>query len=82
MPLISTHLHFGKNLIESSAEEVDIRSFIIGMMSPDTYDDDTFEEIHSLDDDGNLDIREFYEKFDLNKLDFGILLPFVVWWIL
>lgn len=69
MPPISTHLHFGKNLIESSADEVDIRSFILGMVSPDTYDDDTFEEIHNLDDDGNLDIREFYEKFDFKKLN-------------
>ncbi|MDD2496016.1 MAG: hypothetical protein PHE29_12585 [Tissierellia bacterium] len=69
MPPISTHLHFGKKLIENSTDEVDIRCFILGMVSPDTYDDDTFEEIHNLDEDGNLDIREFYEQFDFKKLN-------------
>src|SRR5665647_3180568 len=70
MPPISTHMHFGKIFIENSDDEIDIRSFILGMVSPDTFNDyDTFEEFHYLDEDGNIDVREFYEKFDLKKLN-------------
>ena len=70
MPPISTHMHFGKIFIENSEDEIDIRSFILGIVSPDTFsDDDTFEEFHCLDEDGNIDVREFYEKFDLKKLN-------------
>lgn len=70
MPPISTHMHFGKIFIENSEDEIDILSFIIGIVSPDTFsDDDTFEEFHCLDEDGNIDVREFYEKFDLKKLN-------------
>jgi len=70
MPPISTHMHFGKIFIENSEEEIDIRSFILGMVSPDTFsDDETFEEFHCLDEDGNIDVREFYEKFNLKNLN-------------
>lgn len=70
MPPISTHMHFGKNFIENSDDEIDIRSYILGLVSPDTFnDDDSFEEFHYLDEDGNIDVREFYEKFDLKKLN-------------
>jgi len=70
MPPISTHMHFGKNFIESFEDEIDKRSFILGMVSPDTFGDyDTFEEFHCLDEDGNIDVRDFYEKFDLKKLN-------------
>ncbi|MBP1924645.1 hypothetical protein J2Z76_000498 [Sedimentibacter acidaminivorans] len=70
MPPISTHMHFGKIFIENSEDEIDILSFILGIVSPDTFsDDDTFEEFHCLDEDGNIDVREFYEKFDLKKLN-------------
>lgn len=70
MPPISTHMHFGKIFIENSDDEIDIRSFILGIVSPDTFnDDDSFEEFHCLDEDGNIDVREFYEKFDLKKLN-------------
>lgn len=69
MPPISTHMHFGKIFIENSEDEIDILSFILGIVSPETFsDDDTFEEFHCLDEDGNIDVREFYEKFDLKKL--------------
>lgn len=69
MPPISTHMHFGKIFIENSDDEIDICSFILGMVSPDTFnDDDAFEEFHCLDEDGNIDVREFYEKFDLKEL--------------
>lgn len=70
MPPISTHMHFGKIFIENSKDEIDIHSFILGMVSPDTFsDNDTFEEFHCLDEDGNIDVRDFYEKFDLKKLN-------------
>lgn len=70
MPPISTHMHFGKIFIENSDDEIDIRSYMLGMVSPDTFsDDDSFEEFHYLDEDGNIDVREFYEKFDLKKLN-------------
>lgn len=70
MPPISTHMHFGKIFIENLDDEIDIHSFILGMASPDTFiDDDTFEEFHCLDEDGNIDVRDFYEKFDLKKLN-------------
>lgn len=68
MPSISTHMHFGKIFIENSDEEIDIKSYILGIVSPDTIDDDDFEDFHCLDEDGNVDVREFYEKFDLKKL--------------
>lgn len=70
MPPISSHMHFGKIFIENSEDEIDIRSFILGIVSPDTFsDEDTFEEFHCLDEDGNIDVRDFYEKFDLKKLN-------------
>lgn len=70
MPPISTHMHFGKIFIENSDDEIDIRSYILGLVSPDTFnDDDSFEEFHYLDEDGNIDVREFYEKFDLKKIN-------------
>lgn len=69
MPSISTHMHFGKIFIENSDEEIDIKSYILGIVSPDTIDDDDFEDFHCLDEDGNVDVREFYEKFDLKKLN-------------
>lgn len=69
MPPISTHMHFGKIFIENSDDEIDICSFILGMVSPDTFsDNDAFEEFHCLDEDGNIDVREFYEKFDIKSL--------------
>lgn len=70
MPPISTHMHFGKIFIENSDDEIDIRSFILGIVSPDIFnDEDTFEEFHCLDEDGNIDVREFYEKFNLKEIE-------------
>ena len=69
MPPISTNMHFGKIFIENSDDEIDIPSFIIGIVSPDTIDEDDFEELHSFAEDGNVDVREFYEQFDFNKLN-------------
>nr|WP_300094295.1 hypothetical protein [Sedimentibacter sp.] len=69
MPPISTNMHFGKIFIENSEDEIDIPSFIMGIVSPETIDVDDFEEFHTLDEDGNIDVREFYEQFNFKKLD-------------
>lgn len=69
MPPIGTNMHFGKLFIENSEEEINIPSFIIGIVSPDTINEDDFEDMHTLDEDGNIDVREFYEQFDFNNLD-------------
>lgn len=69
MPPISTNMHFGKLFIENSKTKIHIPSFIIGMISPDTINEEDFEDLHTLDEDGNIDVREFYEQFDLKNLD-------------
>lgn len=69
MPPISTNMHFGKIFIENSEDEIDIPSFIMGIVSPETIDVDDFEEMHTLDEDGNIDVREFYEQFNFKKLN-------------
>ena len=63
MPPISTIMHFGKIFIESQ-DEIDIPNFMIGIISPSTFNDDELEELHNFDEDGNLDVREFYEQFN------------------
>ena len=63
MPPISTIMHFGKIFIESQ-DEIDIPCFMIGIISPSTFNDDELEELHNFDEDGNLDVREFYEQFN------------------
>jgi hypothetical protein len=67
MPPISTIMHFGKIFIESY-DKVDIPNFIIGIILPGTLNDDQLEELHNVDEDGNIDVREFYEKFDFNTM--------------
>ena len=69
MPPISTNMHFGKIFIENSEDEIDIPSFIMGIVSPDTFNEDDLEELHSFDEDGNVDVREFYEQFNFKKLN-------------
>ena len=69
MPPISTNMHFGKLFIENSKTDIHIPSFIIGMISPDTINEEDFEDIHTLDEDGNIDVREFYEQFNINNLN-------------
>ena len=69
MPPISTNMHFGKLFIENSKEEIHIPSFIIGIVSPDTINEEDFEDIHTLDEDGNIDVRDFYEQFNFNNLN-------------
>lgn len=62
-------MHFGKLFIENSKTDIHIPSFIIGMISPDTINEEDFEDIHTLDEDGNIDVREFYEQFNINNLN-------------
>jgi hypothetical protein len=62
-------MHFGKLFIENSKVKIQIPSFIIGMMSPDTINEDDFEDFHTLDEDGNIDVRDFYEQFDMKNLN-------------
>ena len=70
MPRISTHMHFGKLLLESSDDDVDIHSFILGMTAPDAFTDDkTFEQYHYVDEDGDISVRDFYESFDWSKFN-------------
>lgn len=69
MPPISTNMHFGKLFIENSNTDIHIPSFIIGMISPDTINEEDFEDLHTLDEDGNIDVREFYEQFNINNLN-------------
>ena len=68
MPPISTIMHFGKIFIESQ-DKVDIPNFMIGMISPGTFNDDELEELHNFDEDGNLDVREFYEQFNFKTMN-------------
>lgn len=67
MPPISTIMHFGKIFIESQYE-IDIPNFIIGIISPCTFNYDELEEMHNFDEDGNLDVREFYEQFNFKTM--------------
>ncbi len=69
MPPISTNMHFGKLFIENSKIQIDVPSFVIGLASPDTINEDDFEDLHSLDEDGNIDVREFYEQFNFKELN-------------
>ncbi len=68
MPPISTNIHFGKLFIENLKMKIDVPSFIIGIASPETIDEDDFEDLHTLDEDGNIDVREFYEQFNFEEL--------------
>lgn len=68
MPPISTIMHFGKIFIESQ-DEIDIPNFMIGIISPSTFNDDELEELHNFDEDGNLDVREFYEQFNFKTMN-------------
>ena len=63
MPPLSTIMHFGKIFIENQ-DEINIPNFMIGIISPSTFNDDELEELHNFDEDGNLDVREFYEQFN------------------
>lgn len=70
---ISTNLHFGKILLEKIsisdvlATDIDLLSYVIGLASPKTIFDE-LDEYHTLDEDGNIDVREFYEKFNIKEL--------------
>lgn len=67
MPSISTHMHFGKVLLEKIDNDIDLLSYIMGLAAPKTIFDE-IDEYHTLDEDGNIDVREFYEKFNIKEL--------------
>lgn len=67
MPSISTHMHFGKVLLEKINNDIDLLSYIMGLAAPKTIFDE-IDEYHTLDEDGNIDVREFYEKFNIKEL--------------
>ncbi|MGD9568979.1 MAG: hypothetical protein AB7V48_11775 [Sedimentibacter sp.] len=69
MPPISTNMHFGKLFIENSKRKIHIPSFILGIISPETINEEDFEDFHTQDEDGNIDVRDFYEQFDFNNLN-------------
>lgn len=68
MPPISTNMHFGKLFIENSEIKIDVPSFVIGIVSLETIDEEAFEDLHTFDEDGNIDVREFYEQFNFKEL--------------
>lgn len=67
MPTLSMHMHFGKIILENITQNINKINFVFGLLSPITIYD-KLSNYHSHDEDGNIDIREFYEKFDLNNL--------------
>ena len=75
MPQLSTHLHFTKLLAENSDEDVHLCSFLLGIVSPDTFPDkESYYDYHFLekkdeDGDDDIDVMEFYEKFNFKKMD-------------
>src|SRR5665647_1067853 len=74
MPQMSTHLHFAKLLAENTDDDVHLCSLLLGIASPDTFsDDDSYYDYHFLEDnedgDDDIDVRQFYEEFDLKSMD-------------
>jgi hypothetical protein len=75
MPQLSTHLHFTKLLAENTDDDVHLCSFLLGIVSPDTFPDkESYYDYHFLeendeDGDDDIDVREFYERFNFKKMD-------------
>jgi len=73
MAQLSTHLHFAKLVIENVQDEIEVPPFLLGITAPDTYNTNkTYLKYHYIKDrdngDDDIDVHEFYEKFNLNKL--------------
>lgn len=74
MPQLSTHLHFTKLLVENTDEEVHLCSFLLGIVSPDTFPDmESYYDYHFLEEkdengDDDIDVREFYERFNFKNM--------------
>jgi len=62
-------MHFGKLFIENSKTKLHKPSFILGMISPETINKEDFEDLHTQDEDGNIDVHDFYEQFDFKNLN-------------
>jgi len=73
MAQLSTHLHFAKLVIENIQEDIEVPPFLLGITAPDTYTNNkTYLKYHYIKDrdngDDDIDVHEFYEKFNLKKL--------------
>jgi len=77
MAQLSTHLHFAKLVIENIQEDIEVPPFLLGITAPDTYTNNkTYLKYHYIKDrdngDDDIDVHEFYEKFNLKKLSKSI----------
>ncbi|HCX02843.1 MAG TPA: hypothetical protein DHM42_00030 [Clostridiales bacterium] len=73
MAQLSTHLHFAKLVIENIQDDIEVPPFLLGITAPDTYTNNkTYLKYHYIKDrdngDDDIDVHEFYEKFNLSKL--------------
>lgn len=73
MAQLSTHLHFAKLVIENIQDDIEVPPFLLGITAPDTYaNNKTYLKYHYIKDrdngDDDIDVHEFYEKFNFNKL--------------
>ncbi len=73
MAQLSTHLHFAKLVIENIQDDIEVPPFLLGITAPDTYTNNkTYLKYHYIKDrdngDDDIDVHEFYEKFNFNKL--------------
>ncbi|MFO7887599.1 MAG: hypothetical protein R6U59_04705 [Eubacteriales bacterium] len=74
MAQLSTHLHFAKLIIENIQDDIEVPPFLLGISAPDTYSNNkTYLKYHYIKDrengDDDIDVHEFYEKFNFNKLE-------------
>ena len=73
MAQLSTHLHFAKLVIENIQDDIEVPPFLLGITAPDTFiNNKTYLKYHYIKDkengDDDIDVHEFYEKFNLKKL--------------
>jgi len=73
MAQLSTHLHFAKLVIENIQDDIEVPPFLLGITAPDTFiNNKTYLKYHYIKDkengDDDIDVHEFYEKFNLEKL--------------
>ncbi|MDW7667207.1 MAG: hypothetical protein SCJ93_00150 [Bacillota bacterium] len=73
MAQLSTHLHFAKLVLENIQDDIEVPPFLLGITAPDTYTNNkTYLKYHYIKDrdngDDDIDVHEFYEKFNFKKL--------------
>src|SRR6056297_493485 len=77
MDQLSNHLHFAKLVLENIQDDIEIPPFLLGITAPDTYTNNkTYLKYHYIKErdngDDDIDVHEFYEKFNFNKLSKSI----------